>query len=123
MTTTDTYGDKTDGRTTNGRRTIPAGTTMLNRQAFTPEIIGRYGCTNLTQFAHFLGVHRTTLMRAYTREADPGSKLMTALLAKTMLPFAFLFTVSEAEVTVSLPRETGYDPGDWPPGGPYGIGI
>lgn len=104
-------------------RTIHAGKPMLNREAFTPEAIGRYGCANLTQFAHYLGVHRTTLMRAYTREADPGGKLMTALLAKTGLPFNNLFTTLAETTTVSLPGHDDYNPGDWPPGGPHGIGI
>jgi hypothetical protein len=109
---------------TRRQRTIPAGKPILNRDAFKPEIIKkRYGCDNLTQLAKFLGVHRTTMMRAYTREADIGGRLMNALLDKTGRSYHELFTTLPLPVTVSLPRDTEYDPGDWPPGGPHGIGV
>lgn len=111
--------------TTQERRTriVDTGTIILNRDAFTPDALKHYGCDNLTQFAHYIGVHRTTMKRAYSREADIGGRLMALLLSKTNRRFNDLFITLTAPTVVSLPGDTDYDPGDWPPGGPHGIGI
>ena len=95
-------------------RTVGPDDHTLNRNAVTPNKIAQYGCDNLTQFAEYLGIHRTTLARAYTGSINVGAKLLTAIATKTNMPIGDIIETHPEGTRLYLPGDKGYDPGDWP---------
>lgn len=87
---------------------------ILNRNAVTPAIIHTAGCDNLTQFAEHIGVHRTTLARAYTGAINVGTKLLTAIATATGQGINDIIETHPAGTRLYLPGTKHYDPGDYP---------